>query len=178
MDCKPDRVLLVGTKCDRNLERAVSEEEGGTLANEANAHYFETSSKLDLNITELFRTAAIQMLHASVDDTDDIFAPEFPCCRCFDHAVGDPVDLLPAVSGEDTQGRYEEDDAYETYIGASDEVTESSECGECGDCGECSEFSEWLRAALRKHQQRTSAQLDELIEMVNAINESFEEVPL
>jgi len=162
MDYKPVSVLLVGNKCDRNLQRSISEEEGRALANEAAAHYFETSSELDLNITQVFTTAAAQMLQASVGDAEDIFASESPCCQCFDRAVSDPADLLHAVSGDDAQGRYKEDDELEAYIGVSDEVTE------------CCEWQCDRWAAFKKRQQRTSDALDELIELVNTINESFD----
>ena len=49
------KFVLVGTKCDLQL-REVSEEKGNSLANKLGIKFFETSSKLNINITEAFNS--------------------------------------------------------------------------------------------------------------------------
>ena len=47
-------VLVVGNKCDLEMERQVSYEEGQTLANSFNCPFLETSAKLRINVEEAF----------------------------------------------------------------------------------------------------------------------------
>eukprot|EP00596_Hydrurales_sp_CCMP1899_P007343 CAMPEP_0119034278 /NCGR_PEP_ID=MMETSP1177-20130426/1279_1 /TAXON_ID=2985 /ORGANISM="Ochromonas sp, Strain CCMP1899" /LENGTH=197 /DNA_ID=CAMNT_0006991603 /DNA_START=207 /DNA_END=800 /DNA_ORIENTATION=+ len=50
--------ILIGNKCDIQDQRAVSFEEGETLAREYNIHFFETSAKQDMNVEKSFITIA------------------------------------------------------------------------------------------------------------------------
>ncbi|KAI5953769.1 RAS1 [Candida theae] len=47
-------VLVVGNKCDLEMERQVSYEEGQALANSFNCPFVETSAKLRINVEEAF----------------------------------------------------------------------------------------------------------------------------
>lgn len=47
-------VLVVGNKCDLEMERQVSYEEGQALANSFNCPFLETSAKLRINVEEAF----------------------------------------------------------------------------------------------------------------------------
>ena len=53
---------LVGTKCDLNDQRVVTVEEGEAKAKEINAHFIETSAKLNINVNELFLNIFWDML--------------------------------------------------------------------------------------------------------------------
>ena len=46
--------MLIGTKCDKNDERAVTRDEAEALAAEHNMMYFETSARSNINIQEAF----------------------------------------------------------------------------------------------------------------------------
>ena len=46
--------MLIGTKCDKTDERAVTTEEAEALAAEHNMMYFETSARSNINIQEAF----------------------------------------------------------------------------------------------------------------------------
>ena len=46
------RKILVGSKCDKNLERKVSKEEGKNLADKFNMNFFEISAKTGYNVNE------------------------------------------------------------------------------------------------------------------------------
>ncbi|CAI5467561.1 unnamed protein product [Closterium sp. Yama58-4] len=52
------RVLLVGTKADMDDQRSISKEEGQQLANELDAHFFETSAKIGINVDAVFEYIA------------------------------------------------------------------------------------------------------------------------
>lgn len=47
-------IILVGNKCDLEDQRAVSIDEGKSLANEWNCPFYETSAKTKINNTEPF----------------------------------------------------------------------------------------------------------------------------
>jgi small GTP-binding protein len=51
-------MILVGNKCDLESERQVSIEEGQDLARSFGCPFFETSAKINLNVTEAFREVA------------------------------------------------------------------------------------------------------------------------
>ncbi|CAI2383037.1 unnamed protein product [Moneuplotes crassus] len=55
-------IILCGTKADLKDQRQVSKIEGEELAFEYNMSFFETSSKDDTYVTDLFETAAAEML--------------------------------------------------------------------------------------------------------------------
>lgn len=48
--------ILVGNKCDLEQEREVSKQEGIDLAQSLNLHYFETSAKNKINVSEMFNS--------------------------------------------------------------------------------------------------------------------------
>ncbi|OCH96633.1 ras protein [Obba rivulosa] len=48
--------MLVGNKCDKQLEREVSREEGAALARQFGCEFLETSAKTALNVEKLFTT--------------------------------------------------------------------------------------------------------------------------
>ena len=55
-------MYLVGTKCDLNAQRVISEEEGEKKAKEFNVHFMETSAKMNININELFESIALDLV--------------------------------------------------------------------------------------------------------------------
>ena len=55
-------LVLVATKSDLNSERVISAEEGEKLAKEYGIKFFETSSKYNINITEVFYEIAEQII--------------------------------------------------------------------------------------------------------------------
>ena len=55
-------LVLVATKSDLNSERVISAEEGEKLAKEYGIKFFETSSKDNINITEVFYEIAEQII--------------------------------------------------------------------------------------------------------------------
>lgn len=57
-DGEPFGAVLVGNKCDRTEDRAVSVPEGERLAKELNIPFYETSAKLNINAEKAFLTAA------------------------------------------------------------------------------------------------------------------------
>ncbi|KAI0784052.1 P-loop containing nucleoside triphosphate hydrolase protein [Abortiporus biennis] len=52
----PYPIILVGNKTDLLSERLVSTQEGQELASQLGCKFFETSAKLDINVTEAFHT--------------------------------------------------------------------------------------------------------------------------
>lgn len=58
------RIVLIGTKCDKEDERLVSIEEGEQLAKENKIQFFETSSKEEINISETFIHIATEILNS------------------------------------------------------------------------------------------------------------------
>ncbi|KAL6071645.1 Ras-related protein Rab-13 [Balamuthia mandrillaris] len=59
---------LVGTKLDLEAKRAVSEEEARNWAEDESCSYIETSSKNDVNVTDLFTQLAFQILKIQNED--------------------------------------------------------------------------------------------------------------
>ena len=55
-------IILVGTKCDLENEREVSKESGEKLAKEYGFHFYETSSKENIKIKEVFYDIAEQII--------------------------------------------------------------------------------------------------------------------
>ena len=58
--------VLVAAKCDEDA-REVSKEEGEEMAKEYNIPYFETSSKTGMNVEEVFKYTAIEILNKNLD---------------------------------------------------------------------------------------------------------------
>lgn len=61
-------MLLVGNKCDMEIERAVTHKEGQDLANTMGISFLETSAKADTNIKEAFSVLAKQ-IHEMLPDS-------------------------------------------------------------------------------------------------------------
>jgi len=53
-------VIIFGNKCDLDIERQVSTEEGQELAELLNCGFYETSAKEKINIVELFHDIAVK----------------------------------------------------------------------------------------------------------------------
>ncbi|MBN1803343.1 MAG: DUF4268 domain-containing protein [Candidatus Lokiarchaeota archaeon] len=60
-------LILVGNKCDLELSREVTREEGEQLAQELGLTYLETSAKTGENINDAFRMLAIQLINRFVE---------------------------------------------------------------------------------------------------------------
>ena len=58
--------VLVAAKCDEDV-REVSKEEGEEMAKEYNTPYFETSAKTGMNVEEMFKYTAIEILNKNLD---------------------------------------------------------------------------------------------------------------
>ena len=56
--------VVIGTKCDREEHRVVSQREGLALAGECGAKYFEISSKQKINVEECFDSLVDDLLFA------------------------------------------------------------------------------------------------------------------
>lgn len=63
-------VVLVGNKCDLNLQRLVERSEGESLARKFNCRYVETSVRDNININKSFETL--------VDEIEKVHNPEVP----------------------------------------------------------------------------------------------------
>ena len=55
-------IVLIGTKCDLTVERVISKEKVEELAQKYGIHFFETSSKDNINIQEAFYDIAEQII--------------------------------------------------------------------------------------------------------------------
>lgn len=55
-------IIVVGNKCDMKNDRAVSKEEGQSLADEFNASFLEVSAKDNFRIKEAFDTLARKVM--------------------------------------------------------------------------------------------------------------------
>ena len=55
-------IVLIGNKCDLNDERKISKKIGKNLADEFGIHFFETSSKDNINIEKAFYDVAEQII--------------------------------------------------------------------------------------------------------------------
>lgn len=66
-------LILCGTKTDLNLKREVSFEEGQTYAETKKMHFFETSSKNNLNIKEIFEIIAENKIKETHILSNDIY---------------------------------------------------------------------------------------------------------
>lgn len=60
--------ILIGNKCDCQDQRAISYEEGESLAKEYNIPFFETSAKQDINVEKSFITIATDVKNRLIDD--------------------------------------------------------------------------------------------------------------
>ena len=69
---KEQNIFLIGNKIDLNNERAISRINGETLANNLGLKYYETSSKINLNINEVFSRMIIDC-HMDISKTSDVF---------------------------------------------------------------------------------------------------------
>ena len=69
-------ILLIATKCDLKNERVISKEDGENLAKEYGIHFYETSSKDNINIQKAFYDIAEQVIEKDkgkkVFDTIDL----------------------------------------------------------------------------------------------------------
>ena len=69
-------ILLIATKCDLKDERVISKEDGEKLANQYGIHFYETSSKDNINIQNAFYDIAEQIIEKDkgkkVFDTIDL----------------------------------------------------------------------------------------------------------
>jgi len=54
-------MVLVGNKCDSTQPRQVSKDEAECFAKKVNGHYYESSAKLNLNVTEVFEDLVRQI---------------------------------------------------------------------------------------------------------------------
>jgi Ras-related protein Rab-8A len=59
--------ILIGNKCDCQ-DRAISYEEGESLAREYKIHFYETSAKMDLNVEKSFVTIATDVKNRLIAD--------------------------------------------------------------------------------------------------------------
>ena len=55
-------IVLIGTKCDLIEERVINKEEGKSLAQKYGIHFFEISSKDNINIEKAFYDIAEQII--------------------------------------------------------------------------------------------------------------------
>ena len=55
-------IVLIGTKCDLTEERVISRESGEALAQKYGIHFYETSSKENINIQKAFYDVAEQII--------------------------------------------------------------------------------------------------------------------
>lgn len=60
--------FLVGNKCDREYQRAVSREEGEALAKEYGIRFYETSAKQGFNVTETFHSVTTDVAKYVIAD--------------------------------------------------------------------------------------------------------------
>jgi Ras-related protein Rab-8A len=60
--------ILIGNKCDCQDQRAISYEEGESLAKEYNIHFYETSAKQDINVEKSFITIATDVKNRLIAD--------------------------------------------------------------------------------------------------------------
>ena len=59
-------VILVGTKCDLESQRVIGFDMGKEKADEAGIEYMETSSKLSINVEEVFLKVASEIIHNKI----------------------------------------------------------------------------------------------------------------
>ena len=57
------QMVLVGTRCDDEMNRKVSSEEGNALAEKHGIPYIETSAKCNININEMFEDLMFRILY-------------------------------------------------------------------------------------------------------------------
>ncbi|XP_036928609.1 ras-related protein Rab-15-like [Acanthopagrus latus] len=71
-ECAPDVVqrILVGNKCDEELTRQVTTDQGSKLAETYGMDFFETSASININISESFTRLAELVLQAHKRDVD------------------------------------------------------------------------------------------------------------
>ena len=60
--------ILIGNKCDCQEQRAISFEEGESLAKEYHIHFYETSAKQDVNVEKSFITIATDVKNRLIAD--------------------------------------------------------------------------------------------------------------
>jgi len=60
--------ILIGNKCDCQDQRAISYEEGESLAKEYNISFYETSAKQDINVEKSFITIATDVKNRLIAD--------------------------------------------------------------------------------------------------------------
>jgi small GTP-binding protein len=74
--CHPNAfILLVGNKCDLDLERKVGTQQGKDFADQYQLEYIETSAKSGHNIEATFTRLAYQVASRVEAGTIDVFAP-------------------------------------------------------------------------------------------------------
>ncbi|XP_028800495.1 ras-related protein Rab-2-A-like [Neltuma alba] len=88
-------IVLVGNKCDLNLRREVSTEEGKQFAKENKLIFLETSAKLGQNVDEAFEEAA-KSVYKKVED--GFFDLKNECC-------GIKKGCLENINGRSEEGR-------------------------------------------------------------------------
>lgn len=69
-------VVLVGNKVDKEVFRKVSFDEGVELANKINGIFFETSSKLSINVEAIFKSLSTMILE-KISRKEAIASPEY-----------------------------------------------------------------------------------------------------
>eukprot|EP01035_Chromulina_nebulosa_P017329 gene17329-22873_t len=62
------KVILIGNKCDLSDQRMVSFEEGESLANECNIHFYETSAIENINVEKSFLTITTDVKNRLIAD--------------------------------------------------------------------------------------------------------------
>eukprot|EP00771_Trimastix_marina_P001804 gnl/Trimastix_PCT/2905.p1 GENE.gnl/Trimastix_PCT/2905~~gnl/Trimastix_PCT/2905.p1 ORF type:complete len:196 (+),score=32.79 gnl/Trimastix_PCT/2905:16-603(+) len=83
-ECAPNAILaLTGNKFDMAANRRVSTEEGQTYAENTGCLFFETSAKIDHNVTELFVDIARHLPKESAPEKETVpLGPPQPSNRC------------------------------------------------------------------------------------------------
>ena len=66
--------MLVGNKCDKNLEREVSREEGAALARQFGCQFLETSAKTAQNVETLFMNL-VRLLRSTKQQEQGVSGP-------------------------------------------------------------------------------------------------------
>ena len=67
-------IVICGNKCDLESKRAISKEEGETMAASFKADFFETSALVDFNVTKMF-TKIVEKCYKFIHKNDAIKAP-------------------------------------------------------------------------------------------------------
>ena len=67
--------VLIGNKCDNEDERQVSKQRGEDMAKEFGLNFFETSAKLNINISEAFGAISEDIVHR-IRENPELFSAD------------------------------------------------------------------------------------------------------